>query len=215
MRAPRSATSQIRLVEDIDRRALLSEAEEYLRVVVVHPHAAVGRRIGRDGGIFVEGDAAGEVTRPRQPDLERHRPRVALLAIDTERAGRRPPTRARGNVNGPYDAVVLDQERKLAAELNLDAAAGHPHPGLGPRCPLEHVDGRGAEYAVAREVRPLLESDHRRRGLRVDRAGQPGGSHEAEVDQSLLDLPRRELLLRGGLDRGPNRLREVIAGEEA
>ena len=171
-------------------------------------------RVRRDHRVLVEGDAAREVARPRQPDLERHRPRVPLLAIDAERPGRCPPTRPRRDVDGAHDAVVLDQERQLAAKLHLDPAAGHPQPGLGACCPLELIEGRGAEDAVARKVRPLLESQHRRRGLRVERSGQPRGSHEAEIDQSLLNVARRGLVLLGRLDRGRHRLSEVVAGEE-
>ena len=62
-------------------------------VVVVHAHATMRCRVRRDHRVLVEGDAAREVARPRQPDLERHRPRVPLLAINAERPGRCPPTR--------------------------------------------------------------------------------------------------------------------------
>ena len=48
---------QVRLVEDVDGRARLGEAEEHRGVVVVHAHAAVRGRVRRNRAELVERDA--------------------------------------------------------------------------------------------------------------------------------------------------------------
>ena len=114
-------------------------------------------------------DPAGEVARPGKPDLERHRPRVPLLAVDGERPTRCPTARARGDVDCTDDLVVLDQQRDLPAKLHLDPSARGTDRGHRTGRAQERSNRRRAERAVTRKVGPFLEAEDCSRRLVVRR----------------------------------------------
>ena len=90
-------------------------------------------------------------------------------------------------MHGADDAVVLDQQRELSAKLHLDPSAGSPSRRFGAGRPLERHDRVRAQRSVPAEAAPLLKAEDGGRGLQVDRPGQAGGRHEAEIDELLLE----------------------------
>ena len=81
---------------------------------------------------LVEGDAADERQRPREPLAEGHRPPARDLCVDAVVARRsrrrRLPARDRDRA---HDLVVVDQERDLAVEQDLGALADAQAHGTG------------------------------------------------------------------------------------
>jgi hypothetical protein len=152
----------------------------------------VGRRDRRDLRILVERDASDEVGRPGQPDAVRHRPRSLLLPNHPPApdgcliAGL--PGRDVENTRHPID---VDEQRDLAVEQNFHAApAARPDRARPSGCRQRGLRG-GADDAVTREPRRLLERDNRRGRLRTGPAVHAVRGEVAHVRQPLLQRPRR------------------------